>query len=82
MSKKDLAKFSEEVFRLMPFIVKGIHKRERDMLGVGQITVPQFLLLSFLHDKNLMKMKFVVVILNGVIKFIYVQLVKPKDKKD
>ncbi len=57
MSKKDLAKFSEEVFRLMPLIIKGVHKRERDMLGVGQISVPQFLLMSFLHSKNLMKMK-------------------------
>ena len=57
MSKKELVRFSEEVFRLIPLVVKGIHKRERDMLGVGQITVPQFLLMSFLHDKNLMKMK-------------------------
>ena len=57
MTKKAIVTFTDEIFRLMPLIIKGVQKKQRDALGMGKITVPQFISLSLLRQKGLIKMK-------------------------
>jgi DNA-binding MarR family transcriptional regulator len=64
MAKKVLSEFSEEVFRIMPHILRGMFKRQKDILGAGKITLPQFLSLNLLHIKGLLKMNEIAKALN------------------
>lgn len=53
----ELNLFSDEVIRLMPRFIRGMSFRQRDALGKGHITLPQYLALELLRSKGRMKMK-------------------------
>lgn len=57
MSKLSLVEFADKINELMPQILKGFSRRQSDELFKGKITLPQFLLLGFLHKRGACKMK-------------------------
>ena len=57
MAEKDITQFSQEVFELVPHLVRGMFKRKMDALGKGYITLPQYLSLELIDSYGLLKMK-------------------------
>jgi DNA-binding MarR family transcriptional regulator len=93
MVKKDITKFSQEVFDLVPHLIRGMFKRKMDALGKGYITLPQYLSLELIDSHGSLKMKEIAKELNvslpaatGMIDRLYhLSLVKrefePKDRR-
>ena len=57
MVNKKLSQFSEEVASLIPKLVRGMFKRQTDVLGKGKITVPQYTCMDLLKSKGSAIMK-------------------------
>ncbi len=58
MAKKQLiTSFSEEITAILPYIIRGILKKQTDALRQGTITIPQYLALDLLNTHTLLKMK-------------------------
>ena len=57
MKKQSIASFTEETTAILPYIIRGILKKQTDALKQGTITIPQYLVLDLLSTHNLLKMK-------------------------
>ena len=93
MSQPSLLEFADKMQGIMPIIIKEFAKRQAAELYSGKITLPQFLILDFLHKKGELKMKdlayFMHVttaattgIVDRLVKYAYVQRVfDPSDRR-
>ena len=52
-----IKKFSQEVSSILPQIIRGVMRRQGDVWGLGQITMPQYLALELIDDQHTLKMK-------------------------
>lgn len=57
MSRRALSQFSEELLNLMFYVIRGMFRKQIDLLGQGKLTVPQFLTLDLLSTYSSMRMK-------------------------
>lgn len=57
MSETSLSSFSEEVSRIMPYLIRGVFKRNLDITGLGKISIPQSVTLELLDFYKSLKMK-------------------------
>jgi len=57
VKKQSITSFSEEITAILPYIIRGILKRQTDALKQGTITISQYLMLDLLNTHNLLKMK-------------------------
>jgi len=57
MACPSLLEFAEKMQGIMPIIIREFAKRQANELYTGKITLPQFLILDFLHKKDESKMK-------------------------
>lgn len=57
MSPVSLSEFADRMNEVMPVLIKEFARRQTDELVKGKITLPQFLILDFLHKKDKSKMK-------------------------
>ena len=57
MKKQSIASFAEETTAILPYIIRGLLKKQTDALRQGIITIPQYLVLDLLSAHNLLKMK-------------------------
>lgn len=57
MVKQTVSSFSEEVSRIMPYLVRGMFRKQKDALGEGKLTIPQYLSLALLDSGGQLKMK-------------------------
>lgn len=56
MSDVSLLEFADKMSRIMPEIIKGFARRQRNDLYKGKITLPQFLILEALNLEGELKM--------------------------
>ena len=57
MTKQSIASFSGEITNILPYIIRGVLKKQTDALKRGEITMPQYLALDLLSTDKLLKMK-------------------------
>lgn len=57
MANTSLTSFSEEVTRVLPYLMRGVFKKNPDIMGMGKITIPQYFAMDLLDLYKLMKMK-------------------------
>ena len=54
--EKKLSKFSDELIRIMPQIIRGMFRKQTDPLVAGEISVPQYLTLDLIAAHSSLKM--------------------------
>ena len=54
---KGLREFGEKISFLIPHIAREVIAKEMAVLGMGEITFPQMIVLDFLREKGICKMK-------------------------
>ncbi|UCG35099.1 MAG: MarR family transcriptional regulator [Candidatus Omnitrophota bacterium] len=64
MPHRKLASFSEELLKLMPLILRGVFRSQKDELGMGRISIPQFLSLDLLDKGGPLMMKDIARVMN------------------
>ena len=57
MPHRKLASFSEELLKLLPLILRGAFRTQKDELGMGRISIAQFLALDLLDKSDSLMMK-------------------------
>ena len=57
MSEISLSEFADKITEIMPVIMKEFARRQANELFKSKITLPQFLILNFLHNSGESKMK-------------------------
>lgn len=64
MVENSLSSFSEEISKILPYLMRGMFKKGFDVMGFGKITIPQFMTLDILDFYKTIKMKDIAKILN------------------
>jgi DNA-binding MarR family transcriptional regulator len=57
MTKESLTSSSKEISSIIPYIIRGMLKRQADALGKGKITIHQYITLELLTNNESVKMK-------------------------
>ncbi|MDI6606304.1 MAG: MarR family transcriptional regulator [Candidatus Omnitrophota bacterium] len=52
MAQISLSEFADQINEYMPVIMRGVFRRNRNELFKGRISMPQFLILSFLYHQG------------------------------
>jgi DNA-binding MarR family transcriptional regulator len=56
MSKVSLSEFADKINEILPQIIREFIRRQTNELSKGRLTLPQFLILSFLNERKESKM--------------------------
>jgi len=56
MTKLTLSQFADKLTKILPVMLREFARRQADGLSKGKITLPQFVILNFLYDKDEAKM--------------------------
>jgi len=57
MNNKDISVFSDELVRLIPYLIRGMLRKQTNLLSNGALTVPQYLTLGLINTYTSLKMK-------------------------
>jgi len=93
MEYHSLSDFSEEVASLIPTLVRGMYKRQTDVLGKGKITIPQYVCMDLIGTRGPVMMKEIAVALDislpaatGLVERLYItgfvkRIFEPTDRR-
>jgi len=93
MKYHSLSDFSEEVASLIPKLVRGMYKRQTDVLGKGKITIPQYVCMDLIGTRGPVMMKEIAVALDislpaatGLVERLYItgfvkRIFEPTDRR-
>jgi len=93
MEYHSLSDFSEEVASLIPKLVRGMYKRQTDVLGKGKITIPQYVCMDLIGTRGPVMMKEIAVALDislpaatGLVERLYItgfvkRIFEPTDRR-
>ena len=57
MDNKDISEFSDELVHLIPYLIRGMLRKQNNLLSNGVLTVPQYLTLGLINAHTSLKMK-------------------------